>query len=126
MVKLNEQEWPVTARLLDLPDDLRSGAMALRRRYGLRLVAVTRGGEGSVLCDADGLHDHPGVDVEVVDTIGAGDAFTAALGVGLLRGLPLPKLHDLAARTAAFVCSQAGATPRLPSELAAAFGPIHS
>jgi fructokinase len=124
VVKLNEQEWPMVAKLLDLPHDLRSGAMAMRRRYDLRLVAVTRGAEGSVLCDAIGLHDHAGIDVQVVDTIGAGDAFTAALGVGLLRHLPLPALHDLAARTAAFVCTKAGATPRLPSELATAFGPV--
>lgn len=124
VVKLNEQEWPQVARLLDLPDDLRSGAMAMRRRYDLRLVALTRGAEGSVLCDGDGLHDHPGMDVAVIDTIGAGDAFTAALGVGLLRGLPVPKLHDLAARTAAYVCTQAGATPQLPTELAQIFGPV--
>lgn len=121
VVKLNEQEWPLVAKLLDLPHDLRSGAMAMRRRYDLLLVAVTRGGEGSVLCDATGLHDHEGVQVEVVDTIGAGDAFTAALGVGLLRHLPLPEIHDLAARTAAYVCTQAGATPRLPHELTQKF-----
>lgn len=125
VVKLNEQEWPVVAKLLDLPHDLRSGAMAMRRRYDLRVVAVTRGGDGSVLCDANGLHDHAGIDVPVVDTIGAGDAFTAALGVGLLRGLSLAQLHELAARTAAYVCTQAGATPRLPAELAQAFGPVH-
>jgi len=123
-VKLNDQEWPVVARLLELPEDLRSGAMAMRRRYDLRMVAVTRGPAGSMLCDADGLHDHPGVPVTVVDTIGAGDAFTAALGVGLLRGLPLPVVHDLAAKTAAYVCTQAGATPRLPNEFVQAFGPI--
>jgi fructokinase len=124
VVKLNEQEWPQVARLLELPDDLRSGAMAMRRRYDLRLLAVTRGAEGSVLCDSEGLHDHPGVGVRVVDTIGAGDAFTAALGVGLLRGLPLAKLHELAARTAAYVCTQSGATPQLPAELAQTFGPV--
>jgi fructokinase len=124
VVKLNEQEWPQVARLLELPDDLRSGAMAMRRRYDLRLLAVTRGAEGSVLCDSEGMHDHPGVGVRVVDTIGAGDAFTAALGVGLLRGLPLAKLHELAARTAAYVCTQSGATPQLPAELAQTFGPV--
>jgi fructokinase len=121
VVKLNEDEWPVAAKLLDLPQDLRSGAMAMRRRYDLRVVAVTRGANGSVLCDADGLHDLPGIDVPVVDTIGAGDAFTAALGVGLLHGLPLTRVHELASRTSAYVCTQAGATPRLPAELAQSF-----
>lgn len=121
VVKLNDQEWPVVARLLDLSEDLRSGAAAMLQRYDLRLVAVTCGANGSVLCDAAGLHEHSGSDVTVVDTIGAGDAFTAALIVGLLRGLPIDTVHALAARTAAFVCTQAGATPRLPAELIAAF-----
>jgi fructokinase len=67
--------------------------------------------------------EQPGIRTRVVDTIGAGDAFTAAITIGLLRGLPLAKLHDLAARTAAYVCTQSGATPRLPAELAQAFDP---
>jgi fructokinase len=121
VIKLNDEEWPVVARLLDLPGDPASGAMALRRRHDLRLVAITRGAQGSLLCAADGLHDHAGVACTVADTVGAGDAFTAALTVGLLHGAPIAELHDLAARAAAFVCSQAGATPTLPEGLAGRF-----
>jgi fructokinase len=61
--------------------------------------------------------DHPGYPAEVADTVGAGDAFTAAVMVGLLRGIRLVELQHLANRVAACVCSQAGAVPPLPAAL---------
>jgi fructokinase len=118
IVKVNDEEWPVVARLLEVPAEVRAGSLALRRRHGLRLVAITRGAAGSLLCHADGIDDHPGIPCRVVDTVGAGDAFTAALAAGWLHGLPIERIHDLAARCASYVCSRAGATPRLPAELA--------
>ena len=54
--------------------------------------------------------------VDVVDTVGAGDAFTAALVMGLLRGWSLEKIHRLAAEVAALVCTRPGGAPELPSE----------
>ncbi|MBA3937439.1 MAG: carbohydrate kinase [Planctomycetes bacterium] len=121
VVKVSDEEWPIVAGLIDLPADPRSGAMALRKRHDLRLVAVTRGPHGSLLCDAHGLHDHPGIPAAVVDTVGAGDAFTAAVTAGLLLGMPLARLHDLASRAAAHVCASRGATPTLPAEITSAF-----
>jgi len=56
----------------------------------------------------------PGVAVTVVDTVGAGDAFSATLVVGLLRGEELDAVHARAARVAAYVCTQPGATPVVP------------
>jgi sugar/nucleoside kinase (ribokinase family) len=58
--------------------------------------------------------DHPGLPVEVVDTVGAGDAFTAAMTMGFLAGLPLDEVNRRANAVAAYVCSQRGATPALP------------
>jgi fructokinase len=55
----------------------------------------------------------------VKDTVGAGDAFTAAMALGWLRGLDLEVVCRHACRVAAFVCSQAGGTPELPQELKA-------
>jgi fructokinase len=60
----------------------------------------------------------PGKSTTVVDTVGAGDAFTAALVVGTINKLPLSRLHMWANDVAAFVCTQAGATPKLPTHLA--------
>ena len=80
-------------------------------------MALTRGAAGSVL-HADGeWADHPGLPTKVVDTVGAGDAFTAMLVVGRLAGWPLDEINRRANEVAAYVCSQAGATPELPASL---------
>jgi len=84
----------------------------------LDLVALTKGERGSVLLSGGESVVHPGCHVEVADTVGAGDAFTAALTVGLLRGLPLEHISTVANRLAAFVCTRSGATPEIPPELA--------
>ena len=55
--------------------------------------------------------------VDVVDTVGAGDAFTAALGMGLLKGLPLITIHEKATKLSAYVCTQNGAMPVLPESM---------
>src|SRR5262249_8257060 len=89
----------------------------LIRRYALRLVALTRGGRGSLLVGEEGRSEEPAVAVEVADTVGAGDAFTAALTLGLLQGRPLDEINRLAAEGAAVVCTQPAGTPELPLSL---------
>jgi fructokinase len=59
------------------------------------------------------LGEHAGVETKVVDTVGAGDAFTAALALGLLDGNDLHEINEAACSAAAFVCSQSGATPKM-------------
>ena len=83
----------------------------------LRLVALTRGGRGSILTTLTERNEHPGLRVEVEDTVGSGDAFTAALVVGLLSGHDLATVNAAANRLGAFVASQSGATPALPTDL---------
>jgi len=119
VVKLNEDEVPVLTALLPKPVELRD----FPRVFDLRVVALTCGPRGSVLFTKDGVFEHAGVPVDVVDTVGAGDAFTAALVMGLLAGRPLDEINDRANRLAAFVCSQPGATPPLPAHLRQLFEP---
>ena len=120
VLKLNHEELPVVAAMLALPADEATFADALLERLpGLRVIALTRGGSGSSLFTRERASHHPRVATTVADTVGAGDAFTATLAMGLLRGLPLDRINDAANRVAAYVCSQRGATPRLPDELAA-------
>jgi len=121
VLKLNDAELPVLAEILGLAGNETDRLRALRKRFDLDLVVYTRGEQGSRLLSAAGDESHPGCPANVVDTVGAGDAFTAAVTVGCLRGLELTRLQELANRVAAFVCSQAGAVPLLPKELADAF-----
>ena len=116
-LKLNDQELPELAAMFGLSRDVRTSMAELADRFGLSLVALTRGPHGSLLL-ADGVwSDHPGLPVTVSDTIGAGDAFTAALVVGRLAGRPLAEINRHANEVAAFVCSQPGGTPTLPEAL---------
>ena len=112
IVKLNDAELRTVCPLLDLPSaDLESMARQLRKAYDLELVCVTRGAEGSLLVTASETVAHPGVPVDVVDTIGAGDAFTAALTSGYLRRAPLERISEAANRLGAWVASRTGAMP---------------
>lgn len=112
IVKLNREELPRVLELLKLPlSDEKSSIQLLRKEYGLKLVCLTRGGEGSLLVSEHEVHEHPGFPVKVVDTVGAGDAFTAALVYEFLRGAPLNMVHEKANRMGAWVAGRAGATP---------------
>jgi fructokinase len=121
VLKLNDAELPVLADSLEIAGDETARLRAVRERFNLDLVVYTRGDRGSRMVTADRDESHPGYPAEVVDTVGAGDAFTAAVTVGLLRGLQLESLQEVANRVAAFVCSQPGAVPPLPEEITREF-----
>jgi len=117
VLKLNVNELLVLKELLGLRGDERTMLNELSRRYSFRLIALTRGGEGSILYSGGIISMHDGYRVEVEDTVGAGDAFVAALVTGLLSGCELKDLHNKANQIASFVCSKHGATPRLTDEI---------
>jgi fructokinase len=121
VLKLNDAELPVLARMFALEGPVRTQLEMLATRFRLKVVALTRGAQGSLLLDGDGSSDVPGSTVEVKDTVGAGDAFTAALVLGLLQGKPLDVINRLANEVARYVCGCAGATPPLPEEIKARF-----
>jgi fructokinase len=115
VVKLNEEELETAAAMLNLSVPGASGARetagALLSRFGLKLVAVTRGSRGSLLVSEDEADEHAGFQARVVDTIGCGDAFAAALAHCLRRGAPLALSNEIANRVGAWVATQPGATP---------------
>jgi fructokinase len=112
IIKLNHDELPVVVQLLGFPfRDEASAAQWLQQTYSSKLVCVTRGAKGSLLVGGHATDEHPGCAVEVVDTVGCGDAFTAALVYHYLRGASLSTMNEAANRMGAWVASQAGATP---------------
>ncbi len=121
-LKLNEEELAVVAQALQLTGSEQEQLASLCQQFNFQLIALTRGPHGSLLYTRNGeIHDHPGFPVTVVDTVGAGDAFSAALTIGLLYKLPLAACNDLANRTASYLCTQPGATAILPETLRTAF-----
>jgi fructokinase len=114
IVKFNDSELPVLAEMLGLRGSVRRQIEQLARHYTQRLVCLTRGAHGSLLYSGGQWADDPSQPVAVKDTIGAGDAFTAALAMGLLAGKPLDAINRRANQVARHVCACEGATPPLP------------
>jgi fructokinase len=123
VVKMNDAEVPLVLELLGLPSDsdgmsaatLLLGAKRLLEEFpGVVLVAVTRGSHGSLLVTRKDSHEHPGIPTTVIDTVGAGDAFTAALAHNLLLGVDLATLNEAGNRWGSWIASQSGSMPDLP------------
>lgn len=111
-VKLNDQELPIIAKLLGISEiDL---CREMMQEFDLEIVCVTRAEKGSLLVTRSCSDQHPGFRVQVKDTVGAGDAFTAGLVHEFLRGSPLEKINDTANRMGAWVASCDGAMPTVP------------
>lgn len=124
VAKLNDEELPIVARLCGLPGGSEIEMMqALAKQFDVRLVALTRGARGALLLAQGEVSECQPPPTQVVDTVGAGDAFTAAVILGLLHGWPLAEINERACAVAAYVCTQRGATPPLPEELRAPFKP---
>lgn len=130
VVKMNEDEVPLVLELLGMPLDadplsgdlLRLGARSLLEEFSsLALVAITRGDHGSFLVTRNDSHEHPGIPTKVVDAVGAGDAFTAALTHYLLLGADLATLNEAGNRWGSWVASQSGSMPDLTQEVYTAF-----
>ena len=117
ILKLNDDEIDILGRLDDLDGSAEQRLTSVVERYQLVLGVLTRGDCGSILVSRTAVSDHPGFQAEVVDTIGAGDSFTAVIAMGILKGYPLEKINEHANRVAAYVCSHGGAMVPLPGEL---------
>lgn len=120
VLKLNVHELPEVLRATrvcaqaarpDRDDEILREARQLMECYPLELVCVTLGGDGSMLVTREESHRHRGLPIMVRDTVGAGDAFTAALAHYYLEGAPLAVLNEAGNRWGAWMASQRGAMP---------------
>ncbi len=117
ILKLNDEELPILAKLLHIEGPKNQRLSVLINRYNLKMAILSRGANGSILQTSEDFSEHPGITTPIVDTIGAGDSFTAAVTIGYLQQLDLNDINEKANRLAAYVCSQQGAMPPIPDFL---------
>lgn len=113
VLKLNDEELPILMKICGL-DSAATDKDCLRRLmqvYDLQMACMTRGNHGSLLVTDAKSVEHSGFAIEVADTVGAGDAFTAAMIHHYLRGAQLERISEAANRMGSWVASQVGATP---------------
>lgn len=118
IVKLNHDEVATLAPLLDAPSEPAAFARFIQHQHGIGTVCVTRAEHGCLLVRGAEVVDLPGIKVNVVDAVGSGDAFSAALIIATLRKWPLCETGELANRVGALVASRPGAMPNLRAEFA--------
>jgi fructokinase len=115
---MNDGEFEEIAQMTGIDDaNLARRLQSFARNFDLRLVCVTRGAAGSILATPDRFAEHPGVHVKVQDTVGAGDAFSAAAVHCYLAGASLEEMSASANQWASWVASQSGGMPSLNENL---------
>ncbi|MHC4882132.1 MAG: carbohydrate kinase family protein [Planctomycetota bacterium] len=118
ILKLNDEELPVVASMLGIDKTDESKMIThLLSAYDLNCAMLTKGPAGSMLYADGEVSFCESQDVTVVDTVGAGDSFTAAAVMGFIEGRTLKELHQRASKIADYVCTQPGATPSLKQDL---------
>lgn len=118
LLKLNDEELVILSDLLELSEEsVEKRCREIMDRFDLKMLILTCGVQGSYVFSDDTRSFLNTPHVKVVDTVGAGDSFTAAFCAAVLKGKSMVEAHRLAVEVSAFVCSQAGAMPRLPEEL---------
>lgn len=118
ILKINDEELVTVSRMFGYPGiDLQDKCWILLGKYNLKMLILTCGINGSYVFTPGNVSFQPTPKVEVADTVGAGDSFTAAFIASILKGKPVAEAHTCAVQTSAFVCTQKGAMPVLPKEL---------
>ncbi len=120
ILKINDEELITVSRMFGYPGiDLQDKCWILLAKYNLKMLILTCGINGSYVFTPGAVSFVETPKVEVADTVGAGDSFTAAFVSAILKGKPVGEAHRLAVDVSAFVCTQNGAMPQLPTELKA-------
>lgn len=118
ILKINDEELVTISRMFGYPGiDLQDKCWILLGKYNLKMLILTCGINGSYVFTPGNVSFQPTPIVEVADTVGAGDSFTAAFISSIIKGRSVAEAHSLAVRTSAFVCTKKGAMPTLPAEL---------
>lgn len=118
ILKINDEELVTVSRMFGYPGiDLQDKCWILLAKYNLEMLILTCGVNGSYVFTPGNVSFVETPKVEVADTVGAGDSFTATFISALLKGKPVREAHQLAINVSAYVCTQNGAMPKLPEHL---------
>lgn len=120
ILKINDEELITVSRMFGYPGiDLQDKCWILLGKYNLKMLILTCGINGSYVFTPGNVSFQHTPKVEVADTVGAGDSFTAAFIASILKGKSVTEAHSIAVKTSAYVCTQKGAMPILPLEYTA-------
>ena len=118
ILKINDEELVIISRLFGYPGiDLQDKCWILLGKYNLKMLILTCGINGSYVFTPGNVSFMPTPTVDVADTVGAGDSFTAAFIASILKGEDVTEAHRRAVEVSAYVCTQNGAMPKLPQRL---------
>ncbi len=118
ILKINDEELVIVSRMFGYPGiDLQDKCWILLGKYNLKMLILTCGINGSYVFTPGHVSFQPTPMVEVADTVGAGDSFTAAFIASILKGKSVAEAHRIAVETSAFVCTKKGAMPILPESI---------
>lgn len=116
--KINDEELDEVSRLFSLPEaSVEDRCRLLLEKFNLKMLILTCGINGSYVFTPGNVSFQPTPKVEVADTVGAGDSFTAAFIASILKGKTVAEAHAKAVQVSAYVCTQKGAMPILPKSL---------
>ena len=116
LVKMNDEELEVIGNWLGLNDTEENTALEIKKHFGWKQLIVTRGAKGAWLFSEDKMIISEGVEIQVQDTIGSGDAFLAAYLSKFLEGELPEKCLQIASATGAYVATQSGGTPEFTED----------
>ena len=115
ILKINDEELIAVSRMFEYPGiNLEDKCRALLSEYGLEILILTCGVNGSYVFTWENVSFVNTPKIEVADTVGAGDSFTATFISAILKGKSIREAHELAVEVSAYVCTQNGAMPELP------------
>lgn len=118
ILKINDEELVTVSRLFGYPGiDLQDKCWILLGKYNLKMLILTCGINGSYVFTPGNVSFQPTPKVEVADTVGAGDSFTATFIASIIKGVPVNDAHRKAVDVSAYVCTCNGAMPILPEEM---------
>lgn len=123
ILKLNDEEVdPISNMVFGEPLDFKSFAERISETFDIHTICITRGGDGVLVYSKNNFYDIPGVKVEVADTVGAGDSFSAAFLYTLERTGNAALAAEKGCHLGAFVASQNGAVPDYTNKIMEVLG----